>query len=179
MKQTHWQVITGAPCSGKTTLIEALEARGYSVVHELARAQIQRELAKGRTLAEIKAGALAFQGHILAEKIRTEAAFSPDQRLFFDRALPDSIAYFTLHGLDTGPIFQACQRFRYQAVFLLQRFPFQADGVRSEDEAIAQKLESLVIDAYEGLGYRLIHVPRMPLARRVEFVLESLESSVS
>ena len=31
---TNWHVITGAPCSGKTTVIRELERRGYSVVHE-------------------------------------------------------------------------------------------------------------------------------------------------
>ena len=37
MKNTQWYVITGPPCSGKTTLIDKLEALGYPVVHEVAR----------------------------------------------------------------------------------------------------------------------------------------------
>ncbi|MBW2239191.1 MAG: AAA family ATPase [Deltaproteobacteria bacterium] len=34
MQQTNWHVITGAPCSGKTSVICELERRGHPVVHE-------------------------------------------------------------------------------------------------------------------------------------------------
>ncbi len=54
MRMTRWHVITGAPCSGKTTVIRDLERRGFRVVHETARAWIEEELQKGRTMAEIR-----------------------------------------------------------------------------------------------------------------------------
>ncbi|MFP4030570.1 MAG: AAA family ATPase [Desulfococcaceae bacterium] len=54
-------VSTGAPCSGKTTLLEALARRGFAVVPETARALIESELRQGRTLEQIRRDPLAFQ----------------------------------------------------------------------------------------------------------------------
>jgi predicted ATPase len=35
MSETNWYVVTGAPSSGKTTLVRELEKLGYRVVHEV------------------------------------------------------------------------------------------------------------------------------------------------
>jgi predicted ATPase len=51
--QTNWHVITGAACSGKTTLINMLADKGYQTVPEIARQFIEREVTRGRTLDEI------------------------------------------------------------------------------------------------------------------------------
>jgi hypothetical protein len=66
---TNWHVITGAPCSGKTAVIEALARQGYRIVPEIARSYIESRLACGATLNAIKADALAFESHILLGKI--------------------------------------------------------------------------------------------------------------
>ena len=50
----HWYVITGAPCSGKTSVIREIEKRGYGTVPEAARTYIKQELAQGLTLDKIK-----------------------------------------------------------------------------------------------------------------------------
>ena len=41
MINTNWHVITGAPSSGKTTLIQRLAAASYPVAAEIAREHIQ------------------------------------------------------------------------------------------------------------------------------------------
>jgi predicted ATPase len=41
--QTNWHVITGAPSSGKTTLIDQLAAKGFRTVPEGARLYIERD----------------------------------------------------------------------------------------------------------------------------------------
>ena len=65
MRYTHWQVITGAPCSGKTAVIRELENRGFRVVHEVARSFIEAQLKEGKSLTAVKADRLAFERHIL------------------------------------------------------------------------------------------------------------------
>jgi predicted ATPase len=73
MKEPNqWYVITGAPCSGKTSVIHELEKRGYHIVTETARAHIEKQLAKGLTLSQIKEDELAFERHILHLKIADE-----------------------------------------------------------------------------------------------------------
>ena len=171
---TRWSVITGAPCSGKTAVIHMLEQRGYQVIHEVARAYIDNELMRGKTLPEIKADEWAFERHILMEKIRIESTLKKDEIIFFARAEPDSIDYFKLNRLDSGEPFQKSAEVRYQNVFLFERLRFLTDPVRSENEQTARRLGRLIEESYQSLGYELIQVPLLSVEERTQFVLERL-----
>ena len=167
-------MITGAPCSGKTAVIKMLEQRGYKVVHEVARAYIDNELMRGKTLPQIKADEWAFERHILMEKVRIESTLKKDEVIFFDRGVPDSIAYYKLNGLDSTEPFQKSGEVRYQNVFLFKKLRFLTDPVRSEDEKTARRLNRLIEESYQSLGYDIIHVPVLSVEERTEFVLERL-----
>ena len=80
---TNWHVITGAPCSGKTTVIHELEHRGYSVIHEVAQAYIEAKLATGLSLARIRSDAPAFERRILEEKVAIERKLGTRDTIFF------------------------------------------------------------------------------------------------
>ena len=173
-QKTNWYVITGAPCSGKTAVIKQLEQLSYAVVHEVARAYIDAELAKGNTLADIKADEWAFERHILMTKVKLEAQLKRKDMIFFDRAVPDSIAYYKLCGLDPTEPRQLSQAIRYQKIFLFERLEFLADPVRSEDEKTANRLKYLIEQSYQSLGYDLIVVPLGSVVDRTEFILTRL-----
>jgi predicted ATPase len=173
-QSTRWSVITGAPCSGKTAVIRMLEQRGHKVVHEVARAYIDNELMQGKALTEIKADEWSFERHILMEKVRIEAKLRKDEIIFFDRGVPDSIAYYKLNGLDTAEPFQKSLEVRYQNVFNFERLRFLTDPVRSENERTARRLNRLIQESYHSLGYDIIHVPLLSVEERTEFVLEHL-----
>ncbi len=175
-EHTNWHVITGAPCSGKTAVIEVLAQQGYRTVPEFARYYIENRLACGETLETIKADALAFESHILLEKIRREKELSADELNFLDRAVPDSIAYFELEGLDPSLPLQQARLVRYRSVFLFERVILEKDAVRTEDEPTAARLEALLEQSYMRLGYNLIRVPVMPVPCRAEFILERVLS---
>ena len=173
-RTTTWYVITGAPCSGKTAVIKQLEQRGYAVVHEVARAYIDAGLAQGKTLEQIKADEWGFERHILMAKVKLEAGLASDDVIFLDRAVPDSIAYYKLCGLDPAEPRQKSRTVRYRKIFLFERLTFLIDPVRSEDETTADRLGRLIEESYQSLGYKLIHVPPAGIAERTEFVLAHL-----
>lgn len=173
-RQTDWYVITGAPCSGKTAVIRELERRGEPVVHEVARAYIDAQQAEGRTLAQIRADVLDFEHRILAEKLAIEAAMPVDRRVFFDRGVPDSIAYFKAAGLDPRIPFEKSRIYRYRRVFFMQRLPFATDAVRKESERQAACLDRLLAACYQNLGYAVVTIPRMSVARRTDRVIGAL-----
>ena len=174
LHKTNWYVITGAPCAGKTAVINRLEQRGYTVIHEVARAFIDAELAKGKSLHQIKADEWSFERHILMAKVKLEAKLAPEDIIFFDRAVPDSIAYYKLYGLDPTEPQQKSLAFRYQKIFLLERLTFLADPVRSEDEKTAARLGRLIEESYQSLGYTVIRVPLSSIEDRTEFILKHL-----
>jgi predicted ATPase len=61
---------------------------------------------------------------------------------------------------------------RYRKVFLFERLIFEKDAVRSEDNAIAVKLERLIANSYSMLGYDILRVPVLSIKRRTEFILQ-------
>ena len=175
MRCTNWYVITGAPCSGKTSVIDELEQRGFRVVHEIARAYVDRQLKKGKRLGQIKADALRFERQILLEKLHIEAALPKNDIVFLDRAVPDSIAYFRLEGLDPSEPLKKSRMVRYKKVFLFERLTFLKDPVRSENDRLADRIDRLIEDGYHELNYEIVRVPLLPVAERTDFILKHLE----
>jgi predicted ATPase len=174
MQQTNWHVITGAPCSGKTAVIQELEQLGHLVAHEVARAYIDDRLQHGETIAQIKADILSFERHILYKKIANEQSLPKEETVFLDRAVPDSIGYYILEGLDPDDPIQKSRLWRYKKIFFLDRISFEKDPVRSEDDKIASRLDSLLKESYRMLSYEIIFVPIMSLSDRVDFILKNV-----
>jgi len=173
---TRWVVITGAPSSGKTSVIEDLRARGYGVQDEVARDLIEECLRRGLSVEDMRRdGGKQLQRDILRIKTGREALLDPAECIFMDRGMPDSISYFRLAGLDTEAATQACLKFRYEAVFIFDRLPLVKDGIRSEDESVAQKIDGMLRTDYKSLGYNPVSVPVMPIERRSDFILETLK----
>lgn len=172
--QTKWCVITGASCSGKTTVINLLANKGFRTVTEAGRKYFDRELAKGRTIEEIRADPAAFTRQVYSIMLEHERKLQATDINFLDRALPDAFAFFRLAGLNPNEIVSDCFRYRYAAVFLLNRLPYQKDGVRVADDETAAYLESWLMLDYSALGYQVIRVPVLAPEERAAFVLERL-----
>ena len=174
MQQTNWHVITGAPCSGKTAVIRKLGQLGHLVVHEVARAYIDDRLEHGETIAQIKADILSFERHILYQKVAIEQSLPKEETVFLDRAVPDSIGYYILEGLNPDDPIQKSRLWRYKKIFFFDRISFEEDPVRSEDDKIASRIDGLLKESYRMLGYEIIFVPLMSLSHRVDFILKNV-----
>ena len=171
--QTAWHVLTGAACSGKTTLISMLAQHGFPIIPESARQYFDLELASGRTLAEIRADGPALQRGIAARQLALERAGQPNRTTFLDRAIPDSLTFYRVYGLDPNEILPECFHHRYARVFLLERLPFQRDQTLGpEDFATSDFLNEWLVRDYEALGYPVVRVPVVPPQERLAFILE-------
>ncbi|MBW1859723.1 MAG: ATP-binding protein, partial [Deltaproteobacteria bacterium] len=167
MGETNWYVVTGAPSSGKTTLVRELERLGYRVVHEVARDYIEAQMEQGRTLEEIRADKRSFETWILTAKVAIEATLPKDEVIVFDRAIPDSIAYFGAAGLDKTEAVQKSPRNRYRKIFLLDCLPYKTDRARIEDKETAMKLDEGLEQSYNMLGYDVIRIGVMSIQERL------------
>lgn len=174
MRITNWYVITGAPCSGKTTLINELERLGYRVLHEAARAYLDAEITKGKSIAQLKADIRAFERRILRDKLAAEDSLPAVETIFMDRAVPDSIAYYKLEGLCPREPICESRKVRYKKIFFCERLELENDIVRVEDDAKVDRLQHLLKESYEMLGYTLLQVPRGPVNDRMRILLEHI-----
>ena len=174
MRITNWYVITGAPCSGKTSVISSLEQLGYRVVHETARAYINEGLDKGKSLDEIKADMSLFEHNIFYRKIEIEASIPDKAIVFLDRAIPDSIAYFRFAGLNPEEPEKESADIRYRKIFLFDRLRIKHDEVRNENDEDSILIDRLIEETYKTLGYEIMRVPVLPVGRRIDFILENM-----
>lgn len=175
--ETNWIAITGAPSSGKTSVIEELARRGFATQGEVARELIELLLKDGKSITEIRKNpesAKELQRRIIDLKFAREKALDTERLVFMDRGMADSITYFRIAGLDTQEAERMSRIFQYKAVFIFDRLPVIKDSARIESEIEAAKIDKMLEEDYRALGYELIRVPVMPVIARTEFILRSL-----
>ncbi len=173
--QTNWHVITGAPCCGKTTLLDQLAAKGFRTVAEAARQYFEREMAKGRTIDEIRENDAALERDLIDMQLRVERRLRANDVLFLDRAVPDSLAFCRVFGLNPNEFLPECFHHRYASVFVLDRLRVQRrTTLGPEDDASAGFLDEWHARDYSALGYSVVRVPVLSPQERLAFVLERL-----
>lgn len=173
--KNNWFALTGAPSSGKTTVLKELEKKGYKVYEEWARVYIDSEMQKGKTLKEIRKDEVQFQNKILQLKIDFEKTLNPSSTLFLDRGIPDSIAYMKLCKAPIdSKLEKSIKKCTYKKVFLMELLEYETDYARTESQEEAMILDTLLENAYKELGMAVIRVPRMSIEKRVDFILKDL-----
>lgn len=176
MSVNNWYVISGAPSSGKTTIINALQERGFSTVPEVATAVIEREMKKGRTLEDIRLSDKAWlQKQIIDLQLDLQKDLNPQETLFLDRGIPDIFAFYAFYQLPINDyLTNAYRSAEYKKVFLFDRLPLEKNHVRIENEDDLRKLDRLHEEAYKKLKLPYLRVPTLPINERVDFILENL-----
>ena len=171
--QTRWHVLTGAACSGKTTMIEQLAGEGFHTAHETARQYVDLELAKGRTFEEMFGNA-DDEISITNMQRSLEQRLSANDITFLDRALPDSITFYRFCRMNPNDFLTDCFRHRYASVFILDRLPFRQDGARLDHDAASNLLDEWLARDYGALGYDVVRIPVLPPEERLASVLDTL-----
>ena len=173
--RNNWYVITGGPCSGKTTIVNMLAERGYKTTVEHARHYIDSQLAVGKTVKEIRKHQAEFQLKVLNLQIEQESSLSPDEVVFLDRAIPDARAYYRFLSLpEDEELTKMMAIVSYKKIFILDYLPLVEDYARHEDRAAQKKIHQMITDVYESLPFPVIHVPVRPARERVDFILQNL-----
>lgn len=171
-------VVTGGPGAGKTTLMEALAARGHATTEEAGRAIIRDQVAIGGT-ALPWADRSAFAELMLSWEMRSHRhAAAASGPVFFDRGVPDVAGYLRVCGLEVPPhVSRAMAVFRYApTVFVAPPWPeiFGPDAERRQDLNEAERTHAAMVATYRAAGYDLVELPRATVAARVAFVLETI-----
>ena len=172
-------VLIGGSCSGKTTLINELKQRGFSVLEEVARQVLEERKDAPKTPEEWETR----QNLIFKTQLEQEAQLAEDDLVFFDRGILDVVAY-SEHYLGYIPDLVKNSQLtnRYSSIFVLDRLPFEDDGLRVESgEKEALELHNKIIYVYLNYNYKLIYVPVFPgekqqaIKQRADFILDNVD----
>lgn len=178
MKNNNWYVVTGGPCSGKTTTLELIEKMGYRVEYERSRFLIDEEIKKGKSLKEIRGDEYQFQKKVLEMKLELEDKLPKDKLIFIERGIPDSTAYYDkLCGIKSeNDVFldKALKNCNYKKVFLFEILDYKQDYARTENFEEALALEKALEKSYQDLDIEVVRVPKMSIQERVNFLLNNL-----
>ncbi|WP_350286089.1 ATP-binding protein [uncultured Croceitalea sp.] len=180
-------VITGAPGTGKTKVVEGLEAKGYRCFHEIIRSMTAQAKNNGTTKKQVSNPLVfvddpfEFNRQLLAGRIKhfRAADNSTETFSFFDRGIPDVLAYMDYFKQDYGIDFEnATAAHQYDALFIMPPWKaiYVSDNERLETFEEAEALHSHLMEAYQRFGYQPIIVPKTSIEQRISFILNTLNS---
>ena len=174
-------ILTGAPGSGKSTLLTCLRKLGYSGIEEPARQILEEQrLIVGAGVPE--KNPCLFVDFLLSRALsRYQDAAVSDSVLFFDRGIPDNIAYASLFNLEFERGWKATELYRYNPmVFFLPNWEaiYSHDEERKMSFQDAAKMGNHLREIYQQAGYTVVELPFGPPEERARFVLSALPAHV-
>ncbi|MBI5064858.1 AAA family ATPase [Candidatus Woesearchaeota archaeon] len=175
-------VLTGGPGSGKSSILIALELKGYQVIREAAEDYIRHQQALGIREPWLDE---EFQKQIFWLQ-HTREKNAKGELVFVDRGLFDNYAYepegtpfyremannLLAKGRKTELIKELGD---YAKIFLIEHPGIvERNDVRRENILQARFLEKELEKIYTSCGYEVIRIPFAQLEQRVEEIIKNL-----
>ena len=169
-------VIIGAPGSGKTSIIDLLIQKGYDCFPEISR-EITLDARKEGIDQLFLHDPVLFSTQLIAGRLKQYEDAKSKKLVFFDRGLPDVVAYHHYLKTDYPLSFdKVCQENPYDKVFVLPPWKeiFTSDSVRYESFDQAIKIHENLIQTYLRFSMTPQLVPFGEVAERVAFIEQQL-----
>ncbi|WP_249356315.1 AAA family ATPase [Maribacter sp. ACAM166] len=181
-------VITGGPGTGKTVLISSLEENGFHCFHEVIRTMTLDAL-NGIKFDDTLVNPIAFvddaksfNDQLISARLThfTEGKIINKKHLFYDRGLPDVLAYMNYfeQAIEKRYV-DICSENRYDEILILPPWEeiYVQDTERMENFEQACGIHDYLEKIYIELGYKPIQVPFGTIGERLQFVLELINET--
>lgn len=173
--KNNFYILTGGPCSGKTSLIDTIHKMGYHCVPEVGRKIIKGQvIIGGDALPWADTG--KYSNLMLSHSIQDYMQlFDSPELHFFDRGIPDTLGYVELiNMLNKQKFIDAVEEYRYNpTVFILPPWEeiYKTDNERKQDFQLAVATYEAMKSVYQKAGYDLIELPLTTISQRIDFIL--------
>ena len=164
-------IFAGGPGAGKTTVLDALKARGFYCAPDVARAIIKARVDSGLSP---RPEPLDFATSIFDRDVANYQAAPSSKICFFDRSVVDALGMLHLcNSFSEGELGLNLRRYPYNRVVFL--FPpweeiYQTDDERDQTFAESVRVFESVKSWYSRCEYRVQEVPLGTLNQRVTFI---------
>ena len=163
-------IVTGAPSTGKSSLINELSNMGYECFNEVSRSIIKKE-----NIEKINKD-LNFEMQIF--KMRKKQYKLANMLHFYDRSIVDILAYMNISKIKPPKqILDFLKNNKYeQNVFILKPWKeiYKKDNQRFEEFKHAEIINSNLEKVYKNLNYNLIDIPKISIKQRAKFVISKI-----
>ena len=168
-------IITGGPGSGKTSLIKELERLDCCCSEEASRQLIIEQVAKNTDcLPWLNLN--AFASLVVERMIKLYNEASEERTTFFDRGIPDVIAYMKVAKLPVPQdYYESLKLYPYnKTVLILPPWPeiYINDNERWQTYEESVTIYRSLCDTYQSLNFILMEVPKLSLGERASFVIK-------
>ena len=177
MKKVKLFVITGGPGVGKTTLLNALEKKGFSVVMEDARRIIQEQI-------QTDGEGLPWKNKTYYAQLMLATSLETYQRtidetssniVFFDRGILDTICYMKMENISISEEMNTLINVHpyNRKVFILPPWEeiYVTDNERKQTWDEAVKTFDIMKQTYLEYGYEVVEVPKSSVGQRCKFIV--------
>ena len=170
-------IITGAPCTGKSTVLNLLKTKGYPTVDEVARQIIKQELAiLSNKVPWLDNDAFSY---LVVEKQIQDYTNTTYPISFFDRGIPDVLAYMNHFNSKKhfDSIKSIAQKHLYERkVFLFPPWEniYQTDSERLESFEQSKRIHHELTKIYQELNYNILEMPLCDENERANFILNHI-----
>ena len=173
--------LIGGPGTGKTTLINALKAKGFACMEEISRQVTLEAQQKGIDQLFLE-DPLLFSEHLLLGRQNQflKADDLNHEIVFFDRGLPDVVAYLDYLKSSYPESFKTiCSQHKYNHIFILKPWKaiYEQDNERYETFEQALIIHNFLMETYTSYGYSIIEIPFGTVQERIDFILDHLNHS--
>jgi len=177
MGNRKYFIITGAPSTGKSSVVNELIKRGYVCHDEIARQVIKENQGKNNNLLPW-VDMLAFSDEVYSRMEKLVASLGNDTLCFLDRSMVDLIGYMNFANQEAPVRYaEGAKKAGYSPdVFYMPFWKdiFANDEQRLESTEEAMKIDKSLRSAYTDLGFNLVEVPIGSIEERVDYILEQL-----
>ena len=170
-------VISGAPGTGKTSIIEELTKQAYICHPEVSREIIAEQFKIGGNITPWD-DLDTFSKLVISDRLK-QFKSATNEIEFYDRSIIDSFAYLLKDKL---PITNEWDRLAidnryYPMVFLTPPWEeiYTSDSERMEDFKTATSIHEFMVKAYEMYKYQVVLVPKTTISERIKFILSHIE----
>lgn len=179
-------VISGGPATGKTAIIDYLVSLGYPCYEEVIRkltkaAQLEGDITESHSNPiALVSDSYKFNSTLIDLRVDDYLAANEmnDSFCFYDRGLPDVLAYMSYFNQDINKEFiDACSTHTYDFMFLLPPWKaiFIDDEERFESFEEANDIYRYLKEAYEDFGHDVIEVPFGSVKDRANYILNCIQ----